>query len=41
MGLRRGEAAWGCAGEQQRGTALEGSVGLRRGAATWGWAAAQ
>ena len=41
MGLRRGATAWGCAGEQQREAALEGSVGLRRGAATWGWAGAQ
>ena len=41
MGLRRGAAARGCAGEQQRGAALEGSVGLRRGAVTWGWAGAK
>ena len=42
MGLRRGAAAWGCAGVQQRG-AVQGcsSVGLRRGAAVWGCAWAQ
>ena len=34
MGLRRGAAAWGCTGAQQRGAAQErSSVGLRRGAA--------
>ena len=36
MGLRRGAAAWGRAGAQQRG-AVQGRsiVGLRRGAAVW------
>ena len=38
MGLRRGAAAWGCAGVQQRGAAQgRSSVGLQR-AAVWGGA---
>ena len=36
-----GAATWGCAGAQQRGAALEGSVGLRRGAAARGCAGEQ
>ena len=41
MGLRRGAAAWGCVGAQQRGAAQGRSVGLHRGAAAWGYAGAQ
>ena len=33
--------AWGRAGVQQRGAALECSVGLRRGVAAWGCAGVQ
>ena len=44
MGLRRGAAAWGCAGAQH-GAAQGHSAGLRmglhRGAAAWGCAGAQ
>ena len=36
MGLRRGAAAWGCAGARQWGAVqVRSSVGLRRGAAVW------
>ena len=42
VGLRRGAAAWGCAGAQQGGAAQGcSSVGLLRGAAAWGCAGAQ